>query len=372
MSNCRKKMEVKDNFRDMEYSDMDNFDPNNYIILVNAISINTDVRGLQRMITKENRTEQVEEINLVYNPERIADKLISSCSLLVKTDEYDNQHTWSRVGLIIKAPYQNILRSSPKDLGADFVNPSQEIEKYTGGNKGNPKELAESDCMNEVVVQGTTKHGKIEIIGVFINEHDDETKPEEERFAKRLSRKLNLPLKRIEREKHKIEDKPIEVKKIDGKLYRIEFSKNNKRYFCELNSSICKWGIYATGDYGSPFVKDKEEAQMFFDELNKLPEEDKVKYKDIIEAIPSQYELWAKYLDKHTKESEKEIIEKEIAKKNYLIDGHNEECEKYKTKLNTNEVKKTTVNVRKGKISGIRENWKKFLEKAGDLKEISK
>ena len=132
----------------------------------------------------------------------------------------------------------------------------------------------------------------------------------------------------IPRKEIKLEDKPIQVELFKGKLWRIEFVKDNKKYYCnlKLGGGGLTWGIYATGDYGAPFIEDPKDAEVFFSELENLPEEDKEKYKELIALIPKQYELCRKYL-------KREIGEEEIDRANGIIEKYNKELSNDSEKL---------------------------------------
>lgn len=296
-------------------------DEENYIYLVHAINLETKyIRDKIRF--SEGNFDESQNINLSVRPLDINKLKIICCSLIgkgiINGKKFEQLHTWAQVGLILKVPKQNILRSGTSDLGSNFVDSEQEINKYNGADKGDPVDLLfNSHGYNEVVVQGSTSFGNVEVVGVFCSEYDNYLKEEDIVLAHSLRAKTKTPLIRIERKKEKLTDSNIHFE-FDGKgdLFKLTFVKNGRKFYCNFNS-VCGllWGIYASGDYGTPFVRSEEDFNIFIRELKNLSDEEKEEYKDILELIPYQYEMCKKYF-------QNEVTEEALHQFDYVIQGH--------------------------------------------------
>ena len=209
-------------------------------------------------------------------------------------------------GLIVKVPLENILRSGTSDLGSNFANPDEEIKKYHGTDNGNPAVLlTNSISYNEVVFLGETEYGKVEIAGVFLSDYSKKHTDEEEKLAYKLKYITKTPLIEIPKKEIKLEDKPIHFEFYEGRLDKLTFTKNNREYYCNLNEHFggLLGGLYATKDYGAPFMRDENDVQTFFKEIENLPEEEKVKYSKLLEMLPKHYELCKQYFDRKIDEN---------------------------------------------------------------------
>lgn len=295
-----------------------------YVYIVHAIQTGIGHIFRNLIAVRENGGKTRKSIDLTKEPNRISEMQTISCSIIGKRDKneegltFESLHTWANVGVILKVPSQNILRVGNSDLGSNFVNPEEEIKKYKGSDIGNPEDILISSerQYNEVVVMGETEFGKVEVAGVFLNEYDDKPSAEEIKLANELARKTGTTLITIPKKERKLEDKPIHIETLEGKLSKISFTRGNREYYCNLsrNPWDLTWGLYATGDYGAPFMKNPEDVEMFIKELDNLPEEDKIKYAEILKIIPQQYELCKKYFNK-------EVSEEEINKFNYILES---------------------------------------------------
>lgn len=317
-------------------------DENEFIYLVHMIQ-NPAMGGFLRDIIRINEGGSLsDKINLCKNPNKINEMETISCSLIGKGSTpngipFEQLDTWANVGLILKVPYENILRCGTSDLGANFVDPKSEIEKHKNDDKGDPYNLLlKSLGYNEVVVMG----GNIEIQGVLLNEFNSKPTEWDKNIANALSHKTGKDIITIKRKEIKLEDKPIEIiRDKEGKLDRIEFTKNDREFYCNLginNFNGLTWGIYATGDYGEPFIKTEEDLEIFIDELKKLPQDQKEEYADVLELIEPQFRLCQEYFNSKDEKSKDEVLKK-IAEKNEILAGHNLPSGKKKTNLQQKE-----------------------------------
>ena len=308
-------------WRNIEFSDPNSHNPEQYIYLVHAIKERDGFRDMIKL--KEGCKEK--QYDLIKNPRDISKMGTISCSLIGKGKnregrEYEQLETWADIGLILKVPIENILRSGNSDLGANFVDSNAEINRYKNDYKGDPYALLYySVGYNEVVVQGKTEFGEVEVVGAFINEYTKQCTEARKEAARKIAQKVGGKLIEIPKKEIKLSDEPIHIEKKDGKLSKISFTRNNRNFYCNLARSPwdLTWGIYATGDYGAPFIENEEDLNMFLDELKNLPKDDKEKYSEIIELIPSQYELCKKYF-------KKEVTKEEVNSANHLLEKFDE------------------------------------------------
>ena len=355
-------------WRNIKFSDPNSHDPKQYIYLVHAIKERDIIRDL---IKKEKGCKE-EQYDLIENPRDISKMGIISCSLIGRGKdregrEYEQLETWADIGLILKVPIENILRSGNSDLGANFVDSNAEINRYKNDYKGDPYALLyHSVGYNEVVVQGKTEFGEVEVVGAFINEYTKPCTEARKEAARKIAQKVGGKLIEIPKKEIKLSDEPIHIEKKDGKLSKISFTRNNRNFYCNLARRPwdLTWGIYATGDYGAPFIENEEDLNMFLDELKNLPKDDKEKYSEIIELIPSQYELCKKYL-------KKEVTKEEVNSANHLLEKFDENVQNpHQEQISLGAIGKRSEEAKTGDKSGVTkifDGWIKMMRpKKGD------
>jgi len=153
----------EDVWENYQFSDPETADPNNFVFIVHTMSSFLD--------NKQTSTEFLA---------RIDNGKILACSVIGKNEEQDINVTltYCPVGVILKVPAQNIIHTSVKDLGWEE---NARIQKdYTENNIRRitltPDDLlrgTSSGVHNEVVVQSKSRDAEIEIIGVFLNPHEN-------------------------------------------------------------------------------------------------------------------------------------------------------------------------------------------------------
>src|SRR3989344_3488980 len=134
------------------------------------------VRTMQmiHLLTREIEGAQVigEKIDLLRNPEKLAEKPTISCSLI----DQNHRNTWAPGGLILNVPLENILKTCSQDCGNNFANSGNHLDElYKEREKygiADPQTLLDAThplIYNEVVVAGTGREGKkVGLSGVFI------------------------------------------------------------------------------------------------------------------------------------------------------------------------------------------------------------
>lgn len=113
-----------------------------------------------------------QSINLYKNPERLADKVSLSTSLI---DE-KHRRTWGDAGLMITAPDSNVIIASSGDVGAPNHSKERLLRLARTMKKKQAAEVLQesSDAtLNEVVVLSKTEKGKINLVGFFAKVGDD-------------------------------------------------------------------------------------------------------------------------------------------------------------------------------------------------------
>ena len=142
----------------------------NYTYLVHGIQ-NVTSRFIQHtFILSENNRKYYnsDRIDLLIDPVRdISRKKTISCSLI------DNKHltTFGGAGLVLRTPPENILEASPQDIGSNFYNATTEITKQRNTIIPSPKQILQQTLLfqhNEILLQGKTDAGELEVIGFFI------------------------------------------------------------------------------------------------------------------------------------------------------------------------------------------------------------
>mgnify|MGYP003395358836 FL=1 len=122
-----------------------------------------------------------EEIDLLLHPHRIGDRKIISSSVI----DQDHRTTFGNAGLILKTPAQNVLDTSPDDMGTDFYDQDAAIAKSEKVvcTVGELLEASARDRWNEVLLLGTTEAGKVEVTGFWIKVDEDGNILDEETAA---------------------------------------------------------------------------------------------------------------------------------------------------------------------------------------------
>lgn len=290
------------NLRNLKLSDPNNYDRNNYMFLVHAIDLpNSSEKNYQLMrVLNEFGGEfsSSQMINLNLNPERIAEKKLISCSLVAKKGKFEALETYKSFGLIVKCPIENIVFAGSQDLGILYSQFDNVMKKYQNVILPSVECLLNPEEYDEILINGTTVYGKVEIVGVFINLRN--ASMEDERFAKlvyeaagKLSSYLGVPLTYFPKRKYTIEDKPVEIiyDSWPGELpflQEISFNKNGRKY----RLFIPREGeplLQATSG-GIMKLMDKNDYTIFMSEIYKLPKAELLKVSNLIQQLPYIFE----------------------------------------------------------------------------------
>lgn len=231
------------------------------------------------------------------NPERIAEKELISCSLVAKSDDFELLETYKSFGFIIKCPIENIIFASGSDLGVLYTYPDEAKKKFENSEIP-PLEhcLFSSGEYNEILVEGNTIYGKVEIDGIFVNlryfsMYGDNYANQVIEAAKKLARRLEVPLVYFPRKKYIIKDKPIEIIYDsdfgeEPSLRQISFSANGKKFRLYISDTPLLQS--STDEFMKPMTR--EDFTLFMNEIPKLSRDKLLAHADLIRQLPQIFE----------------------------------------------------------------------------------
>lgn len=245
-----------------EVTDPRTHDPAKFRYLVHAINpFATSSMGMVgAMMLKDEpssirKDEGDQTINLFSNPERLDQRVALSSSLVDET----HHGTWGQAGLIYEAPPENVLITSPQDVGAIVMSRQRLEEQARQHYKLTPDELLQQtypSSYNEVVVLANKDGKKVRLAGFFYKVTEDGT-PKDEALYRRMSQhaqRLDLPLVPI------TEPNPYRENKITRTEDRFSVQYGGKLYTLQGSPD---WRFKAYGQSGySVFASPDEMEQV--------------------------------------------------------------------------------------------------------------
>ena len=146
-------------WRKLIFSDVLNFDSNNYVFFTHSVQIRTKSNEYYRKITENNNAySPIEDsYDIAFNPNDLKKKKRISVSLTTSEDNY----TYGRIGYIVSAPVENILYVGQ----APFDKTNDELRRM-------PLKMpqdAKKDMFHEVILEGSTIYGIVKPVAIFIN-----------------------------------------------------------------------------------------------------------------------------------------------------------------------------------------------------------
>ena len=182
------------------FSDPNKFDPNKYKLLVYGIQGSAGDAIQMMFLIQQMRDNQAEDlgerINLLEEPYKISQIPMLSTSVISEK----HFETFGKAGLVLSAPFENVLDMSPEDAGTNFARPSDVISK-SKRQIGTLDELLNQtgDSWNEVRLLGKTNSGEIKVTGVWykVDKHGNPRDRHTADDVKRLAFKLGLPVLKI-------------------------------------------------------------------------------------------------------------------------------------------------------------------------------
>lgn len=329
-------MDKWQNIRNFKFSSVKEFNSNDFVFLVHAIDLSDSLLSDFHLNTllKDygDNYDSHQRIDLTSNPERIAEKNMLSCSLVAKRGDIEVLETYKPFGFIIKCSVENIIMASRQDLGTQYTHPDEVRQKYRDEiimsfddivllgeddqeiiysrlceelkNYKDKKVLTSEDKIesfegwNEVLVDGSTNYGKVEIEGIFVNlghfsMNDESYAKSVIREAKNLEYRLGIPLVYFPKKKYVVEDRQIEIiyDSYLGEetfLKEIAFSKNGKTlrlYVGHDNTPVLQ-----SSTNGMMKLMNSEEFALFLKEIDKLSSDELLKHADLISQLPQIFE----------------------------------------------------------------------------------
>lgn len=239
----------------------------NYRYLVHAINPTTDFMRLVCLTVmiedpnSINKEDGDQTIDLSNQPERIAERVALSCSLI------DQAHTgtWRPVGLIIQAPENNVIITQPEDAGSIIMSKKNLLRQAKEKTKSTAEELlkdSDPQRYNEVVVLANENNQKVTLAGFFYKITDSGLILDESLYRKMCihAQRLQLPLVPIIELNIYAENKIFHNKdrfsvQYNGKLYNLIYS--DKAEFTNID--------YQKGQSFTP----PDELEQVFDFLQK-------------------------------------------------------------------------------------------------------
>jgi hypothetical protein len=190
-----------------EVTDPKKHDPKNFRYLVHAfnpfatatqplLAISAELSGAYQV----DKTEGDQSINLFEQPERIGERVSLSMSLI----DQDHTRTWGEGGIIVEAPEENIVITSPTDTGShgsskEFLErKAQDQPRLTGEQL---LKFTSPEIYNEVVAVAKSKRGKTLRLKGFFIKVDRNGQPTDLFIAQKMRQhaaRLNLPLVEIQ------------------------------------------------------------------------------------------------------------------------------------------------------------------------------
>jgi len=226
-------------------TDPNEHNPKKYRYLIHGINpiakiSSSLISTLNMQEHKPSSYEGNQSINLLNNPEKIAERVTISCSLI------DQEHwgTWGDVGLKLGAPEGNVIMADNKDMGAAVGN--KEVLKRQASQRENipkPDDLIRNtgpQSYNEIVLLANENGENVKLMDFFYKTLEDGS-PKDPNLYYRIkyqSEKLNLPLVPI------TEPNPYKEDKIfarEGVLKSVQYQGRAYRFDAEEHGLIFRY-----------------------------------------------------------------------------------------------------------------------------------
>lgn len=146
-------------WRKINFSDINNFDSENFIFLTHSLTDEKSRDNFKMMISNTKLYSREQDFDLSEFPFAMKNKTRISCALTTSKDYY----TYGRIGYIVSAPIENILYVGQ----APFNESNEELR-----NKAllSPEDICKGNVFfNEVTLEGSTIYGITKPIAIFIN-----------------------------------------------------------------------------------------------------------------------------------------------------------------------------------------------------------
>lgn len=175
-----------------DFSDPNGHNSEKYLYLVHAI-MPPELKAITRSGVPLDEYDPNQNIDLLDDPSQIHKKNIVCASAI----DQIRHNTFGHAGLIIKAPWRNVVSMTNATNGSNFYTKNANV-----GDRFRIVDLVKRTyrtAINEIDLKGSTDEGNVETIGVFVKV-DNEGDPLDEWTSERiigLSMELGLPLIKI-------------------------------------------------------------------------------------------------------------------------------------------------------------------------------
>lgn len=211
--------------------------------------------GMLSEAYKSDKSEGDQSINLFEQPEKLEEKVSLSMSLI----DQDHTATWGNGGIIVDAPKENILITSPTDSGShnsnkEFLRKQAQDHLLLSGDK--LLKISNSESFNEVVALAKSDTGgAVRLKGFFIkaDKRGQPTDPVIAEKMKQHARRLNLPLVEIQVQG------PYEQEMLDIAESSVWAHYKGNRY--NLGSDNPKFAFFACDDKVCTFFPSPQEIE---------------------------------------------------------------------------------------------------------------
>ena len=137
-------------------------------------------------------------INLYEQPERLSERVSLSMSLI----DQDHRGTWGDAGIIVEAPSENIVITSPQDVGSMNSDPAflrQQASQHQPYDGDALLQVSSPSSYNEVVAFSKVDDSKLTIKGVFykVTSKGEAIDPSVAQKMEMHARKLGVPVVKI-------------------------------------------------------------------------------------------------------------------------------------------------------------------------------
>lgn len=177
-------------------------------------------------------------IDLLRNPKKVHKKPMVSCSII----DQDHRATFGEAGLILRAPFENVVDMAPNDIGSNFHDPGNALRDQRANGNIWPlspllRETSHTEH-NEVLLEGETEDGKLEVIGFFIKV-DKEGFPLDPETAKEIqvhARQTGLPVIELCKPLLSFPDTKAKLHRLieTEPPFGVGFSRDNVRYIVDF------------------------------------------------------------------------------------------------------------------------------------------
>lgn len=152
-------MDMYTEWRKIAFSDINNFDIENFTFLTYSVPIGTQGNLFKATISNSNLYDKGQDFDVSLNPIKLRIKKRISAALTTSNDYY----TYGRIGYIVSAPVENILYIGQ----APFNYSNDDLRKKP---LRNPNDVFSGNVLfHEIVLEGSTYYGYVKPLAIFIN-----------------------------------------------------------------------------------------------------------------------------------------------------------------------------------------------------------